>query len=611
MMAVRRCAGTHPRRCRRRRVLLLGEGDLTEETCEALRAAGADVTRLEDPSAERAARGARGGRRRRRRRLARRRLAAARRAARAPPRRRRPDRRDDLRPGRGRELEQEIGNCTITSLADIVAPDAGGPVPRRRPRRGASTDARGCAAATASSSGSTLPEVRARRARALATRDRCKPFDRSAALVFFGAVGLVLILVFETIAAAIVLEQALGRLVLRRGQDARDRRPEPGGPGRAEVVQGRDLGAACSIALLFAAAFTGGLVERLIGRNLTGLVGRRAVPQSDHVIVVGLGQVGLRLCLLLRECGRRRGRDRRPARRRATSARRAGSGIPVVIGARRGPVAAAPALDRPGAARSPPSPSDDLQNIKVVALRPRGGPRPARSSCARAPTRRAGETRSLERLGHVRDVHRIGAVYLAGPRARLGRRARGRRRRHGASARRRTAASSAAPIRSRPDAPPAARRAEAHVRCSLDVGGRSEKQRIAPGRRKPDTPETRTPWGPQGMSLRVRKRLSREHRRCSENLGRSREKWAGSTSSRWWDDRCARTTLSAARPSHRAARRLPPQLGLEVFVVGVVEVHAGLRDDVDEDLDEVAVELRARRRDAARRWPPRSRWGVR
>ncbi len=25
-----------------------------------------------------------------------------------------------------------------------------------------------------------------------------------------------------------------------------------------------------------------------------------------------------------------------------------------------------------------------------------------------------GETRSLERLGHVRDVHRIGAVYIAG-----------------------------------------------------------------------------------------------------------------------------------------------------------------------------------------------------
>src|SRR3712207_9561717 len=57
------------------------------------------------------------------------------------------------------------------------------------------------------------------------------------------------------------------------------------------------------VALVFAAAFTGGLVERLVGRNLTGLLERRAVPRSDHVVVVGLGQVGLRLALLLREAG--------------------------------------------------------------------------------------------------------------------------------------------------------------------------------------------------------------------------------------------------------------------------------------------------------------------
>jgi Trk K+ transport system NAD-binding subunit len=44
-------------------------------------------------------------------------------------------------------------------------------------------------------------------------------------------------------------------------------------------------------------------VERLIGRRLTGLLGRRAVPRSDHVFVVGLGQVGLRPALLLRRCG--------------------------------------------------------------------------------------------------------------------------------------------------------------------------------------------------------------------------------------------------------------------------------------------------------------------
>ena len=78
------------------------------------------------------------------------------------------------------------------------------------------------------------------------------------------------------------------------------------------------------VALLFAAAFTGGLVERLIGRDLTGLVGRRAVPRSDHVVVVGLGQVGLALCLLLRRCGMSvvAVDDRRTAR---TSAARASS----------------------------------------------------------------------------------------------------------------------------------------------------------------------------------------------------------------------------------------------------------------------------------------------
>lgn len=56
------------------------------------------------------------------------------------------------------------------------------------------------------------------------------------------------------------------------------------------------------IALVFAAAFTAGLVDRVTGRRLTGLVGHRAVPRRDHVVVIGLGQVGLRLCALLRAC---------------------------------------------------------------------------------------------------------------------------------------------------------------------------------------------------------------------------------------------------------------------------------------------------------------------
>ncbi len=150
-----------------RRILLLGAGDLTGETCEALTAAGASVERLEDPDV------------------------------------------GELREALSAGLRCSGGEAKLAPL----------------------------------------PEVRARRARALATVD-----------------------------------------------------PNPevqDGPKWFKVV----ISLSMLVALLFAAAFTGGLVERLIGRNLTGLLGRRAVPRSDHVIVVGLGQVGLRVCVLLRACG--------------------------------------------------------------------------------------------------------------------------------------------------------------------------------------------------------------------------------------------------------------------------------------------------------------------
>ena len=86
------------------------------------------------------------------------------------------------------------------------------------------------------------------------------------------------------------------------------------------------------LTLMSAACFTGGLINRLVDSSLTGLIGRRAVPRRDHVVVVGLGQVGLRLCLLLRSL-RRAGRGGGHRGRRArTSASRGGRKLPVVIG---------------------------------------------------------------------------------------------------------------------------------------------------------------------------------------------------------------------------------------------------------------------------------------
>jgi Trk K+ transport system NAD-binding subunit len=165
------------------------------------------------------------------------------------------------------------------------------------------------------------------------------------------------------------------------------------------------------VALVFAAAFTGGLVERLIGRNLTGLLGRRAVPRSDHVVVVGLGQVGLRLCRLLRDCGISVvAIDDQPDGENVGHARRVG--LPVVIG--RG---ADPSLLRrlslDSALALAAVTADDLQNIKV-ALSARAEASALRIVLRAGSNATGGETRSLERLGHVRDVHRIGAVYIAG-----------------------------------------------------------------------------------------------------------------------------------------------------------------------------------------------------
>jgi len=393
-----------------RRVLLLGAGDLTEETGEALAAAGADVTHLEDPGRESLAEA----------------LEAGADAVAVVSR-------DDAWPLRvvllvrhldadvpivatisdravGRRLEAELGGSTIVSIAEIVAPSLAGPCLADELAAVFDGDPpHGLTCRDGDARPAPLPEVRRRRARALATAV-LKPFDHSAGLVFFGAVGLLAILVLETVAAALVLEQAAVDSFYGAVKTLVTVDPNPqvqDGPKWFKVV----ISLSMLVALLFAAAFTGGLVERLIGRNLTGLVGRRAVPRSDHVVVVGLGQVGLALCLLLRRCGMSVvAVDDQEDGENVGRARELG--LPVVIGRGADPSLLG-RLSLGHAHALAAVTSDDLQNIAVVlAARTHASDLRIVLRAGGGATR--GETRSLERLGHVRDVHRIGAVYLAG-----------------------------------------------------------------------------------------------------------------------------------------------------------------------------------------------------
>ncbi len=393
------------------RVLLLGKGDLTEETAEALRAADADVERLEDPAhdelrdaLERDVDAV---------------LVVSREDAwplRAALLVRHLD--DDVPivatifdPATGAELEDVIGNATVTSLADIVAPTLAGPCLGDELAAVLDDGDRpvGLRCDDGAVEVASLPEVRARRLRALVSAV-IKPFDRSAALVWFGAIGLLTVLIFETVAAAIVLDQSLVDAFYGAVKTLVTVDPNPAvqdGPDWFKLV----ISASMLVALLFAAAFTGGLVERLIGRRLTGLVGRRAVPRSDHVVVVGLGQVGLRLALLLRRCGYSVvAVDTEEDGENVGHAKE--MGLPVVIGRGADPSLLG-RLSLEHALALAAVTADDLENI-AVTLAARSIAPDLRLVLRAGSSETAGETRSLERLGQVRDVHRIGAVYLAG-----------------------------------------------------------------------------------------------------------------------------------------------------------------------------------------------------
>ena len=393
------------------RVLLLGKGDLTEETAEALRAADADVERLEDPAhdelrdaLERDVDAV---------------LVVSREDA-WPLRAALLVRHLDdgvpivatiFDPATGAELEDVIGNATVTSLADIVAPTLAGPCLGDELAAVLDDGDRpvGLRCADGAVEVASLPEVRARRLRALVSAV-IKPFDRSAALVWFGAIGLLTVLIFETVAAAIVLDQSLVDAFYGAVKTLVTVDPNPAvqdGPDWFKLV----ISASMLVALLFAAAFTGGLVERLIGRRLTGLVGRRAVPRSDHVVVVGLGQVGLRLALLLRRCGYSVvAVDTEEDGENVGHAKE--MGLPVVIGRGADPSLLG-RLSLEHALALAAVTADDLENI-AVTLAARSIAPDLRLVLRAGSSETAGETRSLERLGQVRDVHRIGAVYLAG-----------------------------------------------------------------------------------------------------------------------------------------------------------------------------------------------------
>ena len=392
-----------------RRVLLIGGGDLAGEVDGALKAAGAQVKWLEEADDE-SVRGA----------LADDRPDIAIVAARedAFPLRmallvRHLD--DDLPllvtifdPGITRQVSETIPNCRVTSLADIVAPSLAGPS-MDPDLTAVSRDGERIIGLTGSLEEIELPPSRGRHLRSLATAVFA-PFDRSAALLFYGFMGLVAMLLLEIVGAITVLDQSFADAVYGSTKSLATVGPNTAvddGPKWFKVA----IAVSMVLTLLSAASFTGGLINRFVDSRLTGLFGRRAVPRRDHVVVVGLGQVGLRLCLALRDCGvpvvaidtKEDGENVGLARREK---------LPVVIG-RGANQALLRRLSLPNARALAAVTPEDLVNIEV-AMTARSLNEDLRIVLRAGDGDVADETRSLLRIGHVLDVHRLGAAYIAG-----------------------------------------------------------------------------------------------------------------------------------------------------------------------------------------------------
>ena len=308
------------------------------------------------------------------------------------------------------ELCERIGNCRVVSMADIVAPVLAGPCLDDSLGAVKAEDGRVVGLST---DGAQIEEAevdvpRRHRIRPF-LRALFLPYDKSAALLFYGLIGLAAVLIVETVLAAIVLDQNIvdafyGATKTLVTVDPNDKVAD--GPHWFKTF----VSVLMLLALVFEAFFTAGIVNRLIGRRLTGLVGRRAVPRRDHVIVVGMGEVGLRLCLLLRDCGMSVvAVDDQEEGENVGKAREAG--LPVVIGRGADP-SLLKRLSLGKAQALAAVTDDDVENLSI-GIAALSLEEDTRLVLRVGDGRLANETRSLFKIGLVRDVHRISASLIA------------------------------------------------------------------------------------------------------------------------------------------------------------------------------------------------------
>ncbi len=316
------------------------------------------------------------------------------------------------------QLERAVPNCVVLSPASVAVPAmvAAAIAPEHAAVRRRASSQEASWVTIDVPAGTDQPEASLRpfetpaglKARGLLGRLRGQlhPYDSGSSVLLGGALGLILVILVDTV-IGLFHDHGLVRALYDASRTTATISAPELGDTTGELVWAT---VAALLVMGFTAAFAAGIVHHLLSGRHVALIGRRVIPRSGHVAVVGMGQVGLRLAQELRALGVAvLGIERYPTASGLGLAR--DLGIPVIIGdatsrrvLRRAGLGRAVALVAAG--------SEDRDSIAV-----------ALAATAVAPglqvVLRAGaddaidETRSLFPIGPVIDVNGLTAAFVS------------------------------------------------------------------------------------------------------------------------------------------------------------------------------------------------------
>ncbi len=230
------------------------------------------------------------------------------------------------------------------------------------------------------------------------------PYDAGSAVLLGGAFGLLLVILVDTLVG--LRHESLVRALY----DAARTTATIGAPEPADET-GILLWATLAALLVmgFTAAFSAGIVHHLISGRHVALVGRRVMPRSGHVVIAGMGQVGLRLAQELRALGVAVvGIERSASAPGLAMARELG--IPVTVGN----AASGRILRRAGLGRAlaiVAAGSEERDNI-AVAISAQAVAEDVTVVIRAGADDAIDETRSLFRIGSVVDVNGLTSAFV-------------------------------------------------------------------------------------------------------------------------------------------------------------------------------------------------------